>query len=297
MQRTAWETIERRSGSDDEFDRLSALAAAVSQVEKALTASGVKEDHSGAKKRAQRLRGISGWPETSAFTAALRARNAAVHGSDIAPSDSCKSHTKVLKQAWCVLRTRFVTRSIALTIANSILQTADFSSVLLFGSLARALDPEAEWARGDIDLLVLDNGDVSSRGSSYDAHGQWSGAERISDVVFDRAGIAGDERAAWAAAVQLGWLDIVVLDGKLLQNPGYIRWFSDDQSDPLFLLNIAEGLKLYDSDGHGWSDDVPSVFREFAKLRGDLQARGIVGPLQTRDKRRRRRTAKGNQTK
>lgn len=297
MQRSVWISIEKRSSSGDVFDRMAALAGAVSEIEKALTASGVKEDRSGAAKRAGRLQGIPGWPDGAAFTAALKARNAAVHGGDTAPPNVCRDHIRVLNEAWCALRTRFVTRSTALTVASAILQTADFSSVLLFGSLARAQDPEAEWARGDIDLLVLDDGDISFRGSSYDGHGQWSGEERISDVVFDRAKLVGDERAAWSAAVQLGWLDIVVIDGKLLQDPLYIRWFSEQQSDPLFLLNVADGLKFYNKETCSWSDDVPPTFLELAKLRHDLQARGIVGPLQRRGRRRPRRRSKGDATK
>ena len=264
--RANWPRIGKFSNSADEFERSFALVRATASLESALTAAGFPRHspNQGLLDRVVRhgLFGRKGWPAERPFRAALDARNTAAHGGrgrKLAGPRACKAHVGILHQAWRYLRKQFVTKRTAANLAQRILENRRSTHVFLYGSLARA-EREAK----DIDLLILDDGELST-GVQYG---------NASEYLLDALDVIDD---ANRAAIHCDWLDVMAIDGvRFGHDPRYTRLVAKLQRDSLFFVNIAEDVIPFDPKSQRWAGKRPAVFQRLALLRGQLENEGIV---------------------
>jgi predicted nucleotidyltransferase len=260
-----WMRVKANAESSDKFDRVSSLASAAGSVEEALTASGVpRAGRQGLMKRAQLVAPPSPlWPSRQELEAAAKARNLAVHTLEIPSSEECISHTQVLYRAWCALQKAFVTYEKAAELAAHLASLTFVHDVFLFGSLARG----AGFPR-DIDLLVLDNGELSFEFFDY--------GTPLAGSLLEAADLSSE---ANRAAGRCGWLDVIVVEkSSFLNDKGYRLALARKQEDPLFFVNIAEDIRVFDPLCAAWNGGRPEIFEHLALLRKDLLEAGIVAP-------------------
>jgi predicted nucleotidyltransferase len=259
-----WPDLHHKAMLPNDFDRVGALANAVSAIEIALTAAGIpREKREGIMSRIKNsdvLKNSPSLPEWSNIKEAIEARNSAIHDANVPKDVDCLRHINVFHKLWGELRRTFVTHEQAAALASSLLKTNAISKVFLFGSLARnELDPH------DIDLLLFDEGEFSYLDNSYN----------------DRALILGEsiDTLQNRAALECGWLDFVIIDGRLLgANKDYTLSFSKKNNDPLFLVNVSDRLQMYDQAQNSWVKQRPQVFERLATLRQQLEIEHIVEP-------------------
>jgi predicted nucleotidyltransferase len=254
-----WRLFERNARSPNDFKRMTALLGAFGSLELALSASGVRSPHS-KETRERAADGAQDWPDPDHVEAAARARHAAVHSLKMPDTHVCLAHLTVVFQAWLSLRNRFVTKQNAALLARQLLQHRSSKHVLLFGSLARDHEPR------DVDLLVLDDGDLSAHWISYRAAQAQS--------VLEAFSIGSREVRA---AERSGWLSTVFVNEELFGiHGGYTLHLMTSQPDPLFFLNLSDGLLGFDPESNAWSSQVPEVFTRLAELRTRLEAATVV---------------------
>lgn len=260
-----WRRIEANAKSPDGFERVASLATAAGSVEEALTASGVpRKGREGLASRAKQVTSFSPlWPSWQELQAAANARNTAVHTRIVPRPAECASHTLILYRAWCALQSAFVTRKKAAELATDLLSLDFVRDVLLFGSLTR----RTSFPR-DVDLLVLDDGELSFQFYDY--------GERKVESLLESADLSS---AVNRAAERCGWLDVIVVDQDLfLHDKSYRLALAKKQKDPLFFVNIAERILIFDRDNGEWSEKRPEIFERLGSLRRELQSAGVVPP-------------------
>ena len=71
---------------------------------------------------------------------------------------------------------------------------------------------------------------------------------------------------------------IVVDKDFFTHDTSYTLAFARKQRDPLFLLNMAEGILVFDRHTGEWSDNRPEIFERLSVLRHELQSAGVVPP-------------------
>lgn len=260
-----WKEITSRARLDNEFDRTVALVTAVGSLEVGLTAVGIaRNNREGVAARLNRLTSqtsLPGIPSEQKIKAALTARNLATHTHDVPSKEDTIEYIGVLYKVWRCLRRYFVTKDNAIKISRELYRNTWVSSVYLFGSLSRgASDPN------DIDILVFDTGDYSYYTFDY----EWS--ELLGEeVVFDSN--------SFNSAIKCGWLQLVFLDAAQFGvDSTYTLSIVNQQKDPLFFLNLADGLKKYDPDHGVWLEDTPPVFEGFLDIREQLEAKHLLAP-------------------
>ena len=270
--RANWTRIRRLARSRDEFERSLALGPATASLELALTAASLPR-HSPQQGLLDRVRkhGLfdrKGWPAEPAFKAALDARNIAAHGGHskkFPDPTALMTHVRTLHQSWRYLRKHFVTKRIAAALAQRIIATRHISQVFLYGSVARA-----EREASDIDLLILDDGELSfgvqSMGVQY--------GMSASEYLLDALGVSDEVNRA---AIHCNWLDVMAIDGRRFgHDPQYTRIVAKLQRDSLFFANIAEDVIPFDRQSQRWAGKRPAVFERLALLRAQLENEGIV---------------------
>ncbi len=266
-----WSDIRSAARSPDPFDRTFALSAAVTCVEVGLSAVGIEKDpkREGVQSRLRRWEKQNGKSEfgDKKYHEAFEARNVASHSHVVAEPKVCQEHISALSDVWRALRRAYVTKETAATLAEAILDASVATDVFLFGSLVRRrTEPK------DIDLLLFDRGDVSAL--------NWGGYSSTDFVLEDELfGSFPDRRAASVC----GWLDYVFVDGtRFGEDRAYTLSLCQSQRDPLFMINISDGLLKYDRVSAAWIDRRPQVFQRLANLRRLLETENIVGGFQRR---------------
>jgi predicted nucleotidyltransferase len=255
-----WKWIHQQALSSNEFERVGALATAAGTLEVAFTAVGLDFSQRGQAGPAAQ---DAEWPAANQLEAALVARHRGVHNLTIPTPDQCMTHIGVLYQAWRALRRQFVTKANAAQIAAEFLARRDISDVMLFGSLARGYPNPA-----DIDLLILDNGELSSPWSEY-------GTLEVASLL--EAACLSTKRNR--AAERLRWLDLVIVNGDLFgTNPAYTGTVLRRQRDPFFFLNLADGVLAYNRSTGLWVNSARQIFERLAALRTQLEEVGLVRP-------------------
>jgi predicted nucleotidyltransferase len=262
--RNRWSDIFRLSKSKDEFERTTALATAVGALEVALTALGVPRDpRQGFQRRldeSQLLSRLKSAPATPDLRPAIAARNNAIHAHKVPDPKRCRAYIQTLHDVWSALRGLYVTRDRAADFAKRLLGMDIISDVFLFGSLARG-----HRTPKDIDLLLYDDGELSSVSRGYG----WI-AESVLDEFFR-------DDAAVEAAVRLGWLDCVVIDGtRFGDDKKYTLAVAKQQTDPLFFVNISDALLRYDTRRTAWIKKSPRIFQRLATIRAQLATENVI---------------------
>ena len=257
-----WTRVQANAESSDKFDRVSSLASAAGSVEEALTASGVTPaGRQGLMWRAQQVAPPSPlWPSKQELEAAAGARNLAVHTLETPNPKECTAHIKILYRAWCALQNTFVTYQKAAELAAQLASRPFVHDVLLFGSLARG----ASFPR-DIDLLILDNGELSFEFFDY-------GAPRV-EALLEAADLSSE---ADRAANRCGWIDLIAIERNSFLTDKRYRLALSNKRDPLFFVNIAEDIRVFDPLTSTWNGTRPEIFERLALLRKDLLEAGIV---------------------
>jgi hypothetical protein len=273
-----WPEIKRSAGNEDEFHRTTALATAVGCLEVGLAALGIqRQGREGVQERLRRARfaDFKGAPDATHLKDAIEARNRSVHDHTVADINECREHIGTLYKAWCALRRAFVTKSNAAALAKAILETGLVSDVFLFGSLVvpyRGRDPK------DIDLLLFDDGEYSSRIILYD------GPEAVLEEGFLTT-------PATQAAIRCGWLDYIFVDGtRFGTDRKYTLSLAQSQPDPLFFVNISASLRAFERRTSQWTDTRPQMFSRLAALRTQLEIENIVPSADARERSARQRT-------
>jgi hypothetical protein len=267
--RNRWNDIFRLSKSKDEFERTTALATAVGALEVALTALGVPRDlRQGFQRRladAKLLPALEDLPAKSDLALAAVARNDAVHAHKVPDPSRCRVFIETLHGVWMALRSLYVTRDRASIFAQQLLEIDVISDVFLFGSLA-----QGHKTPRDIDLLLYDDGELSSVSRGYG----WI-AESVLDEFFRHTSVE--------AAVRLGWLDCVVIDGtRFGEDKKYTLAITKQQADPLFFVNISDALLRYDARRSSWSKKPPKIFQRLATIKAQLQTENVIRPHKAR---------------
>ena len=261
-----WDGIFSKAQSADIFDRLAALTRSVFLLELALIAIGTKHrKYEGVTRLVNISKLVVEYPPKviADILDVIKARNKAVHGGIVPTSDDCLEGVEKLFDVWSWMRSQFVTSQTAANLVEMILKSDFFYDAFLFGSLARnKRNP------GDIDLLILDSGEISFLGENY-------GNQRsvIQRRILEKAKI---EDTAYLAALDLDWVDLVVVHHKeFIDNPNYIRYIASTER-PYFLLNITDGIKKYDKNTREWLDCDELPFERWNKIRKELEREGIV---------------------
>ena len=304
LRASSWEALLERARRKHPLDQVAALTHAAVNVERALTAVGIPiQDRKGnllsLRQRLSQARFAypAKWPPENDLHAAVWARNVVAH--DFPPEEwkssrtgkrySSEDYVSLFFEAWKVLRGSFVTKQHAADLAARLLHLppiaqwvdpsgADDSepdplaegnveAIHLFGSLARGnREP------GDIDLLIIDRGALSSLIDLYDDDAAERGRDLLIDILDNRNFFTAAERAAAAC----GWLDIVALNGKSFEHSlGYRRHIFNWHADPLFFLNIAPDLLIYSEENHQWQPARPGLFEQLAHIRQYLNKVGV----------------------
>jgi hypothetical protein len=282
--RANWARIRRFARSTDEFERSLTLGPATAIREFALSAAGFPRHtpRQGVLDRVVKhgLFSRKGWPTEQAFRKALDARNTAahggLHGKALPDRAALTGHVKTLHDSWRYLRRQFVTKRTAAALAQRILASGRISYIFLYGSLARA-----EREPGDIDLLLLDDGELSIGAQSIGAQYGMSASEYLLEAleVLDEVN---------RAAIHCGWLDVMAIDGvRFGHDPQYTRLIAKLQRDSLFFVNIAEDVMAFEAQAERWVGKRPAVFERLALLRGQLENEGVVGKQKKATLRRR----------
>lgn len=265
---TRWPDIQRLASSHDDFERTTSLAIAVGSLEVALTALGIARDPRQGFLRRLELSGIlsraPGAPSLAEIRTATNARNSAVHNHAVPDRKQCTAHVKTLENGWAAFRRLYVTRKTAATLARHLLDFDVISDVFLFGSLARGhSDPV------DIDLLLYDDGDLSSISSHYGDSTFFVREMMLDDIFF------GDE--AVRAALRLGWLDYILIDGtRFGEDKKYTLSLAQAQRDSLFFVKMSDALLRYDRKGDRWVKARPKVFQRLATIKAQLVTENII---------------------
>lgn len=263
---SAWHRIKREAASEDEYDRHTALSRACGTLEQALVACGVQGEKGRLPPRIRRspAKTDKEWPPESKLLAAVTARNCAIHEMDVPKRIECIAHVGTFYNAWCALRRNFVTKERAADLASRLLKSGFFHEIFLFGSLAG--DRSDPW---DIDLLLSDLGEISSLATGY---GHGDSESSVAGVLKQFSLLTEAEHAA----VACGWLDFVAIDSRRFDTKSYREWIVRLQPDPLFFLNIAVDLLVYDPNGRQWTKSPSAVFKRLASLRLELEKEGIL---------------------
>lgn len=269
-QKRHWQSITRKSKSIDIFDRLAALTRAVFYLEPALIAIGSdRRNREGVTAIIRRsdIAQDANCPPMDVILRAIEARNLAVHEGKIPGPDECVIHTQVLYETWSCMRRRFVTINKSAELANKIMDSGLFSDAFLFGSLARnRVDA------GDIDLLLFDDGEISSLGIDYK-----SVQLLMTQYVLEATALYTSE---YKAAFECDWIDILVIDRRNFgKNIDYIRNLVRHQADPFFFLNITDRILRLNTTSGTWNDQLLPPFDRWQAMRRSLVAEGIA-PLQ-----------------
>jgi hypothetical protein len=303
MGKTNWPAVLEGATSTNSLNRKYALSQAVTELEKALTASGIdcRKERKRGKSLADMLldlmkeddQGEKGpWDlpmQKETFSDLLRegvaARNKGVHrDADVGETDS-EQFVEIIHIAWQFLRARFATQPTASSYAKAFLdmnwgasfdhpvRLSHFSEVYLFGSLTK----HTEHA-GDIDLLLVDAvGQVTpiESGYSHDTGEKEQAILRELDSFEYKATFSTRRNIA---AIQCGWLNLSVIGQRFGSDRAATLETAELQKDPFFYLNVAHEMLRYDLALNKWVKDFGSmpIFHEFAKLRDKLTEIGIV---------------------
>jgi len=261
-----WEDIKGKAHSDDVFDRLASLTRSVFFLELALIAIGTHhEKYEGVTRLLNKSVLLKEFDaeRINNIRAAISARNKAVHQGEVSDPSTCYEMVGQLFSAWVWMRNRFVTLPTAADLADQILKSEFFHEVFLFGSLSRNKP-----FPGDMDLLLFDNGEISYIGDRY-------GELRY---LLNRSTLelAGVNNPAYFAALDMDWIDIVVVHYKeFVNNPEYIRKVASAQP-PYFLLGISDGIQQYDKKTSKWLQCHSLPFKRWEAIRRELVNEGIV---------------------
>lgn len=203
-------------------------------------------------------------PSLTDLQAAADARNIAVHPPRTVPGPrECVAHALVFFRAWCALQRTFVTTQKAAELASDFRSLGFVYEVFLFGSLARGADHPR-----DIDLLILDDGELSFQFYDY--------GERTVESLLESANLSTPVNRA---AERCAWIDVIAVDRESFTNDkGYRRALAKRQKDPLFFVNIADGMLSFDQRDGTWNSKRPPVFELLATLRRELEEIGVVEP-------------------
>ena len=263
-----WTKLVRQAASSDGFQRAQAVTRAHAIAENAMgvchpRTSG-KWTPLGSRVYEAGLVNEPSFPKN--LSAAIKIRNDAAHASieDKVPSKPLAVRaTKIFLEVYHFLRGRFVRRETAVEIAQVLLTNNSIEGVFLFGSLSRN-------ARGgnarDIDLLILDDGSLSSDDS-------WYGL-MTTERLFERVNLDG---VRWRRAIELGWIDVVLVNGtRFDREPTFRNKIALLQPDPLFFVNIAKDLRGYDSRTKKWTVKPPAVFPRLENIGKQLDTEGLL---------------------
>jgi len=263
--RDQWNRIVTKAKSDDDFDRTAALARALAYVELALNAAGYERAaNGGIGFRLKAVLAGSSSEIRDRVARAIEARNAAVHQNRVPPNRECLAHVGTLRDVWRALRRKFVTHDHAASIARQCLENRHITTVLLYGSLGRNSKEPA-----DIDLLLLDDGELSSFLVGYGRTGLIA-----IDLVLDALKLATD---SYRAAVASGWLDITLLNGRLFGNDRvYVRSVAAGHRDQLFFLNVANSIESFNPETGTWNGPKPQIFGRYNALRTQIDSEGLL---------------------
>jgi len=300
MAKADWVAIQHGAISDNSFIRKQSLSQSVTELEKALVASGVncQKERSKRKSLADMFfdivatgrdseRNMQNLPiQTHASKKLLRdaitARNKGVHSDEEVAQPDCERFVEIIYAAWQLLRDRFVTQSKASVLAQLFLDAAlcdepsnlyHFSNVYLFGSLTRSVEQA-----NDIDLLLVDAiGNILITGYFGDPGGKEQSILRELDLYHPSRAPKYSTRQN-VAAIECGWLNLSVITERFGQDRAWTREICALEHDPLFFLNVARDMLRYDPIHRTWTRDLSSirVFEELAQLLDRLAEIGIV---------------------
>ncbi len=263
-----WKIIFNKAQSTDVFDRLASLTRSIFFLELALIAIGTKHrKHAGVTALLNNSELVKEKYDPEfiiAIQKVIYARNDAVHKGILPGPRVCLRNAVKIFGVCSWMRSKFITQQTAADFSQKILMSNIFHEAFLFGSLAR--NPSSK--PGDIDLLLFDNGEISYLGETY---GEQRSVQRRR--MLKKAHVEDD---AYIAALDLDWIDLVVVHHKdFIDNADYIRNIASTQS-PYFLLNITEGIKKYDKTTGQWLDCNDLPFKRWKKIRRALVREGIL---------------------
>ena len=301
MNNVDWSQIADGASSGNPHARRHSLYLAVTEFEKALTASGAKKlKRESLADVFERL--VNTTPSLQArlesqpipatvfldlLRQAIQARNLGIHaGSGVDPG-RCEWYTEVLRLSWLFLRTEFVTKERASLLARDFLDAhvrapdgetrQMFSDVYLFGSLTRqSRHPE------DIDLLLVDSLEVVTwLEPAYHHEPGFKELEMLRQIDLRNDARRTMRTKRNEAAIACGLLNLVAVDGSFGSTWDATRMAAAEQSDPLFFLNIAEEVLHFSPGQESWAKETGSItlFDELARVRRQLVDRGILGGL------------------
>lgn len=310
MAKTDWTGIQEHATSDNSLLRKHSLSQAVTELEKALVASGVnctKERKIKHKSLADMFLDIAedkGWlPEhgwnipiqKDIFGDLLRksiaARNKGVHSDQDIAEAECEQYVDVIHMAWQLLHDHFVTQLKAAGFAKLFLESTyiedpvneddpnelivrapNFSEVYLYGSLARQTDTP-----NDIDLLLI----LSSGARMCDLTYSADNVDKEQSILRDLDEWEREPKfniPQNIAAVACGWLNLSLIDEQFGHERIRTAEIAALERDPLFFLNVARDMLRYDPTQGVWVRDLRSlpVFCELTALREELVKIGIL---------------------
>jgi hypothetical protein len=302
MGKPDWVAIQQDAISNNSLSRKHALFQAVTELEKALTASGVdcKKERKKRKSLADMFLDLAerefdnciwnGPIQKETFGDLLRqgvrARNEGIHsGADIGETE-CELFVEIIQVAWLLLRNRFVAQPNASAFAKALLGASTyrywkdppvrlsiFSEVYLYGSLTRHTEHPK-----DIDLLLVDAvGDIAPMEVGYSGETGEKEKRILCELdTFDGASKFCTSKNV--AAIECGWLNLSVISHLFGSNRSVTLETAGLQKDPFFFLNVACEILRYDSKDQNWTRDFGSmpVFKELSKLRIRLTEIGVV---------------------
>lgn len=261
-----WEFIRNNAKSEDFFDRLAALARSVLFFELALIAIGTPHRK---REGIARIFNKSDFKKTLDIESInnildiIELRNKAVHEGKVPSPKNCFKAVEKLFLIFTRMKSQFVTRKTAAELSMKILCADTFHKAFLFGSLTT--DKEDP---GDIDILLFDNGKLSSISSGYGDYRNY-----ICRRIFETAKIDEDR---YLAALDLDWIDVVVVDHEYFVNDSeYIRNIASHQN-PNFLLNISSEIMELDKKTGQWFTSRRLPFKKWGGIREKLVKEGLI---------------------
>jgi predicted nucleotidyltransferase len=266
-----WNEFKQRAGAENEFDRTSALLHAVTYVELALKAVGVGKKNEPVKVRIKKLyslQSVKGLPMQEKLEQVIDIRNIVAHEHKVPSPQVVKECVSILHKAWHCMRRNFVSRNNAAKLAKTILDSSYISNVFLFGSLtrtSRCRDPR------DIDLLLFDAGQFS-----FYKFGYGDIPPIVTDLLISKTALGSE---ANMAAIKCRWIQLIFVDGNRFGvDKQYTLDWAKNHHDPIFCLNLSDGLQKFDPTSEKWVKDVPQVFERLARLRLQLETENILAP-------------------
>jgi hypothetical protein len=278
-----WHKVRQMAHSDDRFDRINALGMSMLMIEIALTANGIPTRLVGEKNTYSNIariklaheRKLISYEQKELLIDANTYRNKGVHNATPPNPHECEKKVGVLKDVWSKLRSHFVSSERAAKLARDLMKHERegdrvVRDVYLFGSLARL-----DWG-DDIDLLLLDRGELSTGfccyGPSTNDSVEWI-LEQLDQATIENR-----------AAARCGWIDIIVFDREHFGSSEYMRSLAKAHVDKLFLLNIAEGILLFDRTREAWTklhdvdeqNIIDRTLMKLSQLRDELRLMGLV---------------------